>query len=267
MVDAQSFLNDVGNMEVSEADFKEMGKHCHSDLESDCDQDPYFEYNKCQKHQYLENKVNDKTQKFKDIKISRFFTKAKMEDEVPVNIADETNRLVSQKYEAAMENIVSSNQIIDQKELKAFDTYIWRNKHMTDHSGIPNHDDCWQPLPHYYFRADRADPSSKKRIQPKFTSTDYRDFSNSETAENTIQDDLLEFERYAKFDVASLESVQIREAIIEDINLATPAASYEGTLDEWADMLQGIDEEENQTWHETQLGLSKADSEEIEKLR
>ena len=44
---------------------------------------------------------------------------------------------------------------------------------------------------------------------------------------------MLEFERYAKFDVNSLECVQKREAIIEDINLGTPAATFEGTLEEW----------------------------------
>ena len=44
---------------------------------------------------------------------------------------------------------------------------------------------------------------------------------------------MLEFERYAKFDVNSLECIQKREAIIEDINMSTPAATYEGTLEDW----------------------------------
>ena len=48
-----------------------------------------------------------------------------------------------------------------------------------------------------------------------------------------IYEDMLEFERYAKFDVNSLECVQKREAIIEDINMSTPCATYEGSLEEW----------------------------------
>jgi hypothetical protein len=35
---------------------------------------------------------------------------------------------------------------------------------------------------------------------------------------------LLEFERYSNFDVPSLQAVQIKEAIIDEINIATPAA-------------------------------------------
>jgi len=46
------------------------------------------------------------------------------------------------------------------------------------------------------------------------------------------------FERYSKFDVASLEAVQIRETIIEDLNQATPAAMFEGSLDEWTEKLK-----------------------------
>ena len=48
-----------------------------------------------------------------------------------------------------------------------------------------------------------------------------------------IYEDMLEFERYAKFDVHSLECIQKREAIIEDINMSTPCATYEGSLEEW----------------------------------
>ena len=49
---------------------------------------------------------------------------------------------------------------------------------------------------------------------------------------------MIAFERYAKFDVASLEAVQIRETIIEDINQSTPAAMFEGSLEDWQDSLK-----------------------------
>ena len=41
------------------------------------------------------------------------------------------------------------------------------------------------------------------------------------------------FERYSNFDVESLEAVQMREQIISDIGIATPAATFTGTLDEF----------------------------------
>ena len=108
---------------------------------------------------------------------------------------------------------------------------------MLDNSGIPNYEIRMGPLPHDYFEGDvRERFSSKKRVTPFVNSTNYRRFNNSKKIEGQIVDDLIEFERYAKFDVGSLEAVQIREAIIEDINMATPAAMFEGNLDDWTEM-------------------------------
>ena len=65
-----------------------MERHGHSDLDTDDDDDPFFEYNKCHKHTKLELKDLAKN-KFKDISISRFFIKPNREAAVAVNIADE----------------------------------------------------------------------------------------------------------------------------------------------------------------------------------
>ena len=93
------------------------------------------------------------------------------------------------------------------------------------------------PTPHNYFEDDpRERFSSKKRVTPLVNSTGYRRFNNSEKVEAQIVDDLIAFERYAKFDVGSLEAVQIREAIIDEVNMATPAATFEGNLDDWQDL-------------------------------
>ena len=63
-------------------------------------------------------------------------------------------------------------------------------------------------------------------------------FNDARKIDCEIKSDLVEFERYANFDVESIEAVQIREAIIEDVNRATPAAAFEGTLEEWTDKLK-----------------------------
>ena len=126
--------------------------------------------------------------------------------------------------------------MIDEHELKTMDSYAWRCNHMLESSGIPNYEIGCDPLPHNYFENDpRERFSSKKRVTPFINSLGYRRFNNSTKVEAQIVDDLIEFERYAKFDVGSLEAVQIREAIIEDMNIATPAAMFEGSLNDWQD--------------------------------
>ena len=108
---------------------------------------------------------------------------------------------------------------------------------MLDNSGIPNYEIRMGPLPHNYFERDvRERFSSKKRVTPLVNSSQYRRFNNSTKIEEQIVDDLVEFERYAKFDVGSLEAVQMREAVIDDINMATPAAMFEGSLDDWTEL-------------------------------
>ena len=71
------------------------------------------------------------------------------------------------------------------------------------------------------------------------TSTEnYKTFNDSKVVNDILCEDLLAFERYAKFDVASIESTQIREAIIKDINTATPCAMFEGSLEEWTEQIK-----------------------------
>lgn len=45
--------------------------------------------------------------------------------------------------------------------------------------------------------------------------------------------------------MASLEAVQIREAIIEDINTSTPAAMFEGSLNDWQETMTGIESDDD----------------------
>ena len=145
-----------------------IGRHNHSDLDTDDDSDPFYEYNMCHKQTRLESKEQTK-QQHKEIEIKRFFQKEKMEPEVEVNIVDEILRIVDTKYQQAMDDIVNSDKIIDQDELKVFDCYTQRSRHLLEHSGIPNYEHCWQPLPQDYFEKTLPSgekPSSIKRITP-----------------------------------------------------------------------------------------------------
>jgi len=63
-----------------------MAHHAHSDFDSEADDDPYFEYNKCHTHSKLDSKFA-KLPKLQKIEISRFYTKKRMEAEIEVNIS------------------------------------------------------------------------------------------------------------------------------------------------------------------------------------
>ena len=70
---------------------------------------------------------------------------------VEVNIADEIHRLVTTKYWGAMDELLEAQNIIDGQELRTFDSYTWRNRHLSERTGIPNYEKCWKPLPPDYF--------------------------------------------------------------------------------------------------------------------
>ena len=42
---SESFVNETGIHALTEGDFEELGHHCHSDISSEVDDDPVFEYN------------------------------------------------------------------------------------------------------------------------------------------------------------------------------------------------------------------------------
>ena len=49
-------MNQTGIDEMIKEDIVDLAHHCHSDLESDGDDDPFFEYNTCHKQSKLELK-------------------------------------------------------------------------------------------------------------------------------------------------------------------------------------------------------------------
>ena len=69
-----SFVNETGVNELKDEDLDDLGHHIHSDLESDADEDPYFEYNQCHKSTKLDIKELAKTN-LQDISLRRFFFK------------------------------------------------------------------------------------------------------------------------------------------------------------------------------------------------
>ena len=152
-----------------------------------------------------------------------------------------------------MEDVLGSENLIDSKEVKTFDAYTRRNKHMSERTGIPNYSMCCRPLAQDYFES-WVDPKNSstalKRVTPSTITESYGTFYDAEAANDQLCDDLLTFERYAKYDVSSLEAVQIREAIIDDINRATPAAMFEGSLDEWSQKLKDGTQQSNEEFLE-----------------
>ena len=77
-----------------------------------------------------------------------------------MSISDQIHRLVTEKFHDTMEQVVAAQNIIDESELKAFDTYTWRNKHMLDKSGIPNYERYFgRPLKYNYFESERKSHS------------------------------------------------------------------------------------------------------------
>jgi len=55
---------------------------------------------------------------------------------------------------------VSAEEIIDASEIKVFDSYAWRNRHMLAHSGIPSYENCWRPLTQYYYEGTLSKDTS-----------------------------------------------------------------------------------------------------------
>ena len=69
-------MNNSGFDDLDETDLDDLGHHVHSDLGSDVDEDPYFEYNKCNKNTKMDVKELTKiNNNFKDINLRRFFFK------------------------------------------------------------------------------------------------------------------------------------------------------------------------------------------------
>ena len=57
---SDSFINNSGELELNEREIEDIGHHVHSDLETDVDEDPYYEYNQCNKHTSLQYKEREK---------------------------------------------------------------------------------------------------------------------------------------------------------------------------------------------------------------
>ena len=131
---------------------------------------------------------------------------------------------------------------------------MWRENHLLNNSGILNFHENSAPLSPAYFECEKkpsggrgshhsADPQRSrqfqkavKKVAPHVSSSDYAEFSTAESVTSQVCSDLELFDRYAHFDVHALEVVKIREAIVDELNIATPIASFEGTLDEWTEV-------------------------------
>ncbi len=60
VVHANDFVTDQGLLALNEKDMHDIARHNHSDLDTDDDSDPYYEYNMCHKLTKLELKEQQK---------------------------------------------------------------------------------------------------------------------------------------------------------------------------------------------------------------
>ena len=70
----ESFVTTSGIEDIDPKEIDQLGRHGHSDLDTDEDDDPYFEYNQCHEYSKLELKDLEK-EKVTEINLSSFFTK------------------------------------------------------------------------------------------------------------------------------------------------------------------------------------------------
>ena len=92
--------------------------------------------------------------------------------------------------------------------MKTFIDYAAVERDISEISGIVNYEACWYPLNRTYFEhRPEENGKAKQRVTPEMTTRDFVEFNDSQKANADIQEDMLEFERYAKFDVNSLECV------------------------------------------------------------
>ena len=84
---------------------------------------------------------------------------------------DELDRIVRNKVNKAMEEIVYPKPLIDADEWKTIDSYVWREHHILNNSGILNYDDNSNPLSPAYFEREKqpTGPGSHHSVQPQYS--------------------------------------------------------------------------------------------------
>ena len=157
-----------------------------------------------------------------------------------------------------MEEIVQAKPLIDEEEWKTFECYSWRENHLLNNSGILNYQENSKPVSPAYFETEKK-PSGAgshhsvepqysrhkfqkavKRVVPHIQSDDYAEFSTADSVTSQVCSDLEVFDRYAHFDVHVIEAIKIREAIVDELNISTPIATFEGSLDQWNEETKDI---------------------------
>jgi hypothetical protein len=84
-----------------DVDYDEMAHHCHSDLDYDED-DPYFEYNKCNQFEYIEKKLLGKLEEFVPVDLNQFMIMPKNKIQTKCNLLEELDKIIKRKYLHAM---------------------------------------------------------------------------------------------------------------------------------------------------------------------
>ena len=81
----ESFINTTGIEMMDPDQINDLTRHGHSDLDTGDDDDPYYEYNMCNEYSKIELKDVSKN-KYREIKLSNFFTSKKKEPTHDINM-------------------------------------------------------------------------------------------------------------------------------------------------------------------------------------
>ena len=169
--------------------------HAHSDADSERDGDPWDEFNKTDKYTCLEKKLSKKINQFPHIDLhSRtpylddHKSKKQKKREDPKQILQ---KMVSKEHQRQMAQIHNCNQIKMGEEVKLFQRYLRLNKKLAFSKN-------WD--------------KQRRIVEPMLRRHDYAEFDFSHS-QDMLKADLAVFQKYANFDVESLESEEIRQQI------------------------------------------------------
>lgn len=60
-------VQDIQSLQDDMVDSEDLKHNCHSDADIDLDSDPWFEYNKCHAHSFIEKRLEDRIYNFEPI--------------------------------------------------------------------------------------------------------------------------------------------------------------------------------------------------------
>lgn len=92
-------------------------------MDLELDNDPYYEYDKCDYLSFIEKKLEDKCHNFEPIQISTFDQQLLEFEQPNENIVEEMDKLLKEKFHKIMSKLVWPKDCVDNDEIKLFKAY------------------------------------------------------------------------------------------------------------------------------------------------